>query len=53
MDTTYHIQSGHRTVSASLPFPAAVASIPSLPPRPEATGLSSEEIRRIVREIMG
>ncbi|UPG72717.1 hypothetical protein MVG78_00500 [Roseomonas gilardii subsp. gilardii] len=45
--------SGHPAVIASLPFPAVLASTPSLPPRPESSGLSSEEIRRIVQEIMG
>jgi hypothetical protein len=53
MNTTSHTHSGHLAVTASLPFPAALASAPVLPPRPETSGLSNEEIRRIVREIMG
>lgn len=53
MNTTSHTHAGHLAVTASLPFPAALASVPALPPRPETPGLSSEEIRRIVREIMG
>ena len=53
MNTPSHNHSGHLAVTASLPFPAALASVPALPPRPETSGLSSEEIRRIVREIMG
>ena len=48
MNTTSHTHAGHLAVTASLPFPAALASVPALPPRPETSGLSNEEIRRIV-----